>query len=470
MRSGVLLMSHGFCLLEEMDISPRLPAYSTASAERRVLIVAHQFPPAGGVGVMRMLKLCRYLPEHGWRPAVLTGSAHEYGLQDPELLAQCPDLPVYRADVPTSLRVAQRALKAAFGRLGLGWPYRALGFQLRVYDDFKYWLPWAVAGGLRAVRAFRPQAILASGNPFCSFQAATALAALTGLPLVLDYRDGWSWCGYRRRRGALPAWLERRLFEPVCLASAQRVTTTSEPMARSLFAHYPQAEAKTTVICNGYDPADFVGLDTNPEPGGPLSISYVGKFTAFHRPNRFLRGLRLALDRGCPPVRVTMAGGLDAGSEQAVRELGLENVVRLTPFLPHRQALAHLRADVLLSVLDYGPSHRDPIPGKLLEYVAARRPVLAVVPADSPASGIVRDLGLGRVVDPEDGEAIAAAITELATEKQAHGRLSEPPRSPLAERYSRPFQAGQFAAVLEEALAVKAGGALGCSTRVGARS
>lgn len=439
-----------------MHTSQRLSASSNAPAERRVLVVAHQFPPAGGVGVMRMLKLCRYLPEHGWRPAVLTGTAHEYALQDPELLAQCPGLPVYRADVPGGLRKTHRAFKSVFDRVGLGGLYKAFGFQLRVYDDFKYWLPWAVAGGLRAVRAFRPQVILASGNPFCSFQAASALATLTGLPLVLDYRDGWSWCGYRRRRGALPAWLERRLFEPLCLAAAQRITTTSEPMARSLFERYPQAEAKTVIIYNGYDPADFAGLETNPEPGGPLTVSYVGKFTAFHRPDRFLRGLRLALDRGCPPVRVTMAGGLDTGSEEIVRRLGLEGVVRLTPFLPHRQALAHLRADVLLSVLDYGPSHRDPIPGKLLEYVAARRPVLAVVPADSPASQVVRQLGLGRVADPEDAEGIAAALTDLAVEKQVRGRLPEPPWSPLAERYSRPFQAGQFAAVLEEALATAA--------------
>lgn len=462
-------MSHVSCLSEEMLISQSLPASSIAPAARRVLVVAHQFPPAGGVGVMRMLKLCRYLPEHGWQPAVLTGTAHEYALQDPELLAQCPGLSIYRADVPTGLRRAHRVFKAAFGRVGLGELYKSLGFQLRVYDDFKYWLPWAVTGGLRAVRAFRPQAILASGNPFCSFQVAAALATLTGRPLVLDYRDGWSWCGYRRRRGALPAWLERSLFEPLCLAAAQRITTTSEPMARSLFERYPQAEAKTAIIYNGYDPADFASLDTSPEPGGPLSISYVGKFTAFHRPNRFLLGLRMALDRGCPPVRVTMAGGLDAGSEQIVRQLGLEGMVRLTPFLPHRQALEHLRADVLLSVLDYGPSHRDPIPGKLLEYVAARRPVLAVVPADSPASAVVRQLGLGRVVDPEDAEAIAAALMDLAMEKQVRGRLPEPPWSPLAERYSRPFQAGQFAAVLEEAQAAKAGRGLGCHTSLETR-
>jgi spore coat polysaccharide biosynthesis predicted glycosyltransferase SpsG len=57
---------------------------------RKVLIVAHDFPPHGGGAVMRVLKFVKYLPQFGWAPVVLTVRPEYYRLLDESLLAEVP--------------------------------------------------------------------------------------------------------------------------------------------------------------------------------------------------------------------------------------------------------------------------------------------------------------------------------------------------------------------------------------------
>ena len=63
----------------------------------RALVIAYAFPPTGGAGVGRPLKLVKYLPAHGVRPAVLTASNPSVPLRDESLLADLPpDLDIVR--------------------------------------------------------------------------------------------------------------------------------------------------------------------------------------------------------------------------------------------------------------------------------------------------------------------------------------------------------------------------------------
>src|SRR5438034_90766 len=57
---------------------------------RRVLMIAHHFPPAGGSGANRALAFARYLPEYGWQPIVITPAAAWASNRDDDLLVQIP--------------------------------------------------------------------------------------------------------------------------------------------------------------------------------------------------------------------------------------------------------------------------------------------------------------------------------------------------------------------------------------------
>ena len=52
---------------------------------KRVLIITYYWPPSGGSGVQRWLKMSKYLPEYGWQPVIYTTENAEYPIIDPTL-------------------------------------------------------------------------------------------------------------------------------------------------------------------------------------------------------------------------------------------------------------------------------------------------------------------------------------------------------------------------------------------------
>lgn len=123
---------------------------------------------------------------------------------------------------------------------------------------------------------------------------------------------------------------------------------------------------------------------------------------------------------------VFVGDGEDKGAlVEATRALGLDSSVRFVPFQADEEiARMFAGADVLL--LNQLAAVKDTvIPSKLLTYMSAGRPVLAAVNASSQGAEILRDADGGRIVAPEDPDALAAAarwFTELpAEQRQAFG-------------------------------------------------
>jgi glycosyltransferase involved in cell wall biosynthesis len=86
--------------------------------------------------------------------------------------------------------------------------------------------------------------------------------------------------------------------------------------------------------------------------------------------------------------------------------------------------------------------------GKVFEYVAAGRPVLAAVPPQGAAANLLRGIGAGEVVDSEDEDGISAALERLA-DGWANGGLPDVVQpDEVRARLSRASRAGELAAVL----------------------
>ena len=65
---------------------------------KKVLIVTYYWPPSGGPGVQRVLKFCKYLPEYGWEPVILTVKDGEYPSRDETLLSESKDMETHLSD------------------------------------------------------------------------------------------------------------------------------------------------------------------------------------------------------------------------------------------------------------------------------------------------------------------------------------------------------------------------------------
>ena len=69
-------------------------------AEKRVLIVTYYWPPSGGAGVQRWLKIAKYLPRHGWSPVVYVPEGARYPALDAGLQSDVsPDTEVWKGPI-----------------------------------------------------------------------------------------------------------------------------------------------------------------------------------------------------------------------------------------------------------------------------------------------------------------------------------------------------------------------------------
>jgi glycosyltransferase involved in cell wall biosynthesis len=121
-------------------------------------------------------------------------------------------------------------------------------------------------------------------------------------------------------------------------------------------------------------------------------------------------------------------------------QLGLADRLQLIAYAPRRQALELQRDSeaLLLLIPEAGGRGRGVVSGKVFEYLAARRPVLAVVPTDGAAAELIRETGAGVVAAPDDVGGIRDALAGLHARFAAGGlpdvELSEEHRERLSRR------------------------------------
>lgn len=394
----------------------------SAVAMRRVLVVSYYAPPLGLSGVMRVTKLCKYLPEHGWEPLLLTVKPPAYYYYDPELLSDLARTRIYRTEsldparLLNLLRPPKSRLAPMFGG-NAGTGPRVLNY-LMFPDSRVGWYPFALVAGRRIIDREKPAAVFATGPPFTALLLGVLFKKYGALPLVADFRDPWP-TGFapppRHLRALLQAARER------ILRRADAVLAVNEGTAGRLG---PEAR----VLDNGFDPAEF---EVQPARLEGFSIVHVGNL--WQNQQEMFDVCRAAAQ--IPDARVYLAGRVD---DSTAGQLAQYPQVRMLGSLPHREVCALMRAaDVLL----YVGKPKQPVGLKLYEYLGARRPILVYGPDTAEAAGIVEQCGAGVVC--AGPESLGQSVARLRAESEVFTKGNR-------DRYDRRRQAERLAGLLEE--------------------
>jgi glycosyltransferase involved in cell wall biosynthesis len=235
---------------------------------------------------------------------------------------------------------------------------------------------------------------------------------LAGVPYVLHVADPWPdfpiAMGYLRRP------IERRLafaLENLAYRGASAITTVS-PGLVDLLGSKASATGRVTLLSNA---VDLHGFDPERDPEtARRQLGWDDAFTIVYLGTVGLaQGVGTLLDAAAclaPDVSIRIIG---EGAEKTAlvaraRDLGLSNVTFHRSVA--RAQVPHIlaAADAALVMLRRGPLFDNSLPTKLLEAMAAGRPV--VVSADGLASRIVRAAGAGHVARAEDAHDLATAI------------------------------------------------------------
>lgn len=436
---------------------------------KHVLIIAYLFPPIGGGGVQRALKLAKYLGRHDFQVSVLTVKDPLHATPDDSLLKQIPEnVMIYRAE---EMKLIPRE---SAGTVPQGSVFKGAGPSVRqklfrklkpallkgkeallIPDDQILWYRQAVSMAVELVKEKQVDVILSTSGPYTNHLVGRGVKRKTDVKWIADFRDPWTQNMHRPTLSWRRKKEERQ--EASVMKEADLVTTVTPTFAKQFIGKYPAIKDKLHLIYNGYDPEDYenlTGIKREPER---FTVLYTGIFYHERNPRLFLKAVRELIDAGhlaFEHLSLEFAGVFDypgyTENQEQVNSLSLGGIVHVWGNLPHQEVLSRMKgADLLLLVGDTSEDAGAYIPGKLYEYMAVKKPILALT-VEGESARIVNDHALGNVVAPHALNDMKAAILS-AYEGWLSGRQNMPDNGET-ELFRRDKQAEQFAELIHQRL------------------
>jgi glycosyltransferase involved in cell wall biosynthesis len=421
------------------------------SPGKSILVVSYVFPPIAYAGTYRTMRICRYLESQGYEVKVLTIQVQGDLDNDPALLEKVGEgIEVFRTRTIDPWRAYQRfrnrLLGSATGRIFHKIASRMIHYT-NLPDHMVYWVPFAVASGLRIIKENQIPLIYTSSPPHSSQMIGYLLKKLTHTKWIADLRDpimtnqtadGWGL-------------LERKInhaLEKKLMSYSDAVITNSGEVRKDMALRY--GKDNVYVVRNSYDEEDFSRIPRRKYPC--FTVSHVGSLYGFRKVDVLFEAVhRLASKGVIDPnnFRLQFVGINPADIRDEAETYGVKEYLVFKEMVPHREAVeVMVMSHLLLLVKGFGRNSRGQIPGKLYEYIGSGNPILCIGPKDSEAAEIIRDAKCGYVVDrtPEDIERI---LLGEFLRFRGKGNATTAPRAEAPEKYSSYRMGREVSEILE---------------------
>lgn len=397
---------------------------ATEARRKKVLIIAHYFPPGAGVGSFRVMKYVKYLRKFGWEPAVITAKEEAYQWIDNNLERNIPaGICIYRLPICGTRFVNDPGIR---------------------------WIPHVLWSVRSIIKKENPAVVYLTGGPFYPLIIGPIIKVCFNIPYVIELRDPWKLAertyairGIKPRVGKLLS----DILEPFIIRRACRVICGTERMCQEYMASYKnETSSKFVTITNGYDPEDFEHIE--PVHFDKFTVVYTGKFRVtggFRDPSAFFQAMKVLRERALS-FHLIHVGIAEPEIATLAQATGVSDLISFTGPKSYDESLAYAKGANLLLLIGGGTKFEQT--QKMFDYIACKRPILALAPSDGEIAEVVGKIPFARLIGNEDPEEIAAAIEEI------HRRKVEIIDKPEFTRwYERERLTEILARVLDEATA-----------------
>jgi glycosyltransferase involved in cell wall biosynthesis len=399
---------------------------------KNVLLLAFYFPPRNHIASYRSGCYAKFLPENGWLPTVVCddwpADRDDY---DPDFVGVIPpEVEIHRISSAPPRGFYERVVLRKLAPYV--WPQRA---------PLNWWRQ-ARTKVLSLLQTKKFDAIWATSDPLVPMALAEEASRVAGIPWVADIRD----CFNVQRLGS---WYKRPFFarqeRRLCKAAAH-VVAVSDGLAKGLGAKIGR---EVTVIHNGFDPTLLP--EAAPARSDRFTIVYSGALFLPHRdPAPLLQAVELCVQRKLIPrdeIELQFYGS-DATLINRTFPNAAERIpVKIFPRVSHKEILRVQMAASAQLLLSH-TTEKGVLTGKVFDYLATGRPVLAVPDDHGEISGLLRRTGAG--VSASNAEEIAKVLQNWHAQWKANGAVKLPRDEAEVGRYSRREQTKRLAGILGE--------------------
>lgn len=425
---------------------------------KNVLYIVYYFPPMGSSGVQRPLKFVKYLNAFGWNPIVLTPHPGAYHTFDESLQEELDrtGAEVHRVDAKTPFHaLGGKSRQIQFIPDRLAETARLVSSFFYIPDNKTGWIKPAVKKADEIIRKRNIDLVFSTSPPPSNHLIAAELGKKHRLPVVMDFRDDW----LEYQSVYYPTRFHKRKnarLEKDTIQTATAVVANNSATLESIRSRTDNGYIRYEVISHGFDPDDFQSLTPESDKPDKFVMLHSGLFYQERQPDVFLKALRKLVEREVLSLKsfeIWFQGGLEARHTDLIEKLGLGKNLVDFGYVNHKEAVQHLLdADMLWFIVNHSNQSKTVTPGKLYEYMAARKPILGLI-GDGDSRMVLDDFNAGLYCNPDD-EAETARLIGKIYQKWKNNELPAPNEACIA-KYDRRQITGQLADLFNEILEMK---------------
>ena len=313
-------------------------------------------------------------------------------------------------------------------------------------DSEKGWKPFAVKAGDELLQKEDIDAMISSSSPVTTHIIAKELKKKHKVPWVADFRDLWTQ-NHNYSYSPLRKLFENRL-ELETLSTADALVTVSRLWAKELGILHKR---EVYTVTNGFDPDKMSDEKANLTK---FTITYTGQIYGKQDPSKLLFALKDLISRGAidpKDVEVRFYGPVDGSLAKKTEKYQLSAIVRQYGTVPREVSFEKQRESQLLLLLKWeDPRERGWYSGKIFEYLAAKRPILATGGTDDVITELLNRTNAG--TDAQTIEDVKGALRKLYAEYKLRGEISYQGNAEKVSRYSYREMARKFAEIINTIL------------------
>ena len=418
----------------------------------KVLVIAYYFPPMGLSGVQRTLKFVKYLKNYNWEPTVITTDDVGYFAHDDYLNNELDEANV------RVIRVAGRdpnSLLSKFGTIKLPREifrkvFSKLSQTFYIPDNKINWAKKALEKTEELLQTENFDAIFVSAPPFSSFHVFSQIKKKYRISLIIDYRDLW----YTSYFAFYPTPFHKTMHKKMeynVLKVADRIIVTNRQIKEKLLNTFQFLTFNDVIIItHGFDPDDFEKAIVIPKHNKRMILTYSGIFMVYNTPEYFLKAFKqISIEHPeiAKNIELHFVGFLRKENQRLVRKLNLQEFVYDHGYVDHQHAVSKIiSSDVLWMMVGNRKNIDAILPGKVYEYIGAKKPIIACVP-NGAARSAVQEYPASYICKPDDVNEIKETILKVYEHYQS-SKFSYPEddyytkfrRDFLTEKLSKEFQ------------------------------
>ena len=404
---------------------------------KKALIISYYWPPAGGPGVQRWLKFVKYLPEFNVEPVVYIPENPNYPIIDDSLSHEIPkNLTILKQPIKEPYRFARLLAKKDSNRISKGIIHKPKSqsliekFLLFIRGNFFIpdarvkWVKPSVDFLSKYIAENEIETVITTGPPHSLHLIGMQLKRDLGVKWLADFRDPWTTIGYHKHLRLSSASVRKhKQYELEVLQNADEIVTTSFTTSKE-FQNTVNKDIKT--ITNGFDDQDLVSvkLDTK------FSFSHIGSLLSERNPEvlwRVLKELIKENDDFKQAFQLNLIGIVSDNVLESIKNHQLNDYLNLIGYVTHKEAIKYQKkSQVLLLIEINSDDTKCIIPGKLFEYMASERPIIALGPTGSDVESIILSTNTGNYFSYNDYDALKALILKHFADYQKGALKTRP--------------------------------------------